>query len=226
MGSVLGGITDAVGLTDYQGQDRADDRSAEAMAMSKENADRSYKLSTEELAFQKEQYAEWQGVYGELQEDIGEYFKNLTGDKIAADEVQRIQQEFQLGQRQTDLALSQRGLDQSGLSADLLNKNIYGASMAKAGARSGAEQKAMEQKMGFLGLGLGQGTQMLSTQASLAGSAASNSAGMAGSFMGSSVGYGNTAQKYSAANMGFTSDAFGTAIGYGTGTGDFAPPKS
>lgn len=200
-GDMTHDFTDALGLTDYARQEQQD-------KLAVEQQDRADTLADEEIAFQREQYDDWKDIYGPLQEDLGTYFNNISGDKLAAKQVEQIQQQSQASQQQLDQTLAQRGMSNSGLSAELLNQNLFNTSMAKADAFSNADQLAAQEQMNFLGLGLGQGTTMLGTQANVANSA-----------IGSNTSSANTAStnatNIGAANTGFMQDLAGTAIGAG-----------
>lgn len=213
MGSVLGGVTDAFGLTDYNGQDKAQ-QSAD------KQAERSYNFTREELDFQREQYDEWKSIYGPLQEDLGTYYKNLTGDALADSIVSRyvteVQIESQRVAQQNRVDLAQRGMSNSGLGASLQNQNLFQAGMAKADVRATAQQKAddivEQKKLGFLGVGLGQGTQMLGTQANIANTGASTSSSLSGQYL-------NQATTIGKSNTAATTDLAGTVGGYASGKG-------
>lgn len=139
-------VTDTIGLTDSKGAEQASQAST---AMTKE-----------QLAFDKQRYADWKAVYGPLQEDLGTYYKNLTGGELSAKHIESIQMESQLAQQQIDQSLAQRGISGGGLEASLTNQNIFSTSMQKAAARASGDQMANEQKMNFLNLGIGQGAQI------------------------------------------------------------------
>lgn len=152
-------VTDVIGLTDSSG---ASDASAASTAMTKEQLD-----------FDKQRYEDWKAIYGPLQEDLGTYYKNLTGSTLSAKHVESIQMESQLAQQQIDQTLAQRGISGGGLEASLTSQNTFGAGMQKAAARASGDQMANEQKMNFLNLGLGQGAQISNNMAQTSASAAS-----------------------------------------------------
>ena len=188
-GEVFGGsmdsATDALGFTDHETESKT-------MDIAEEQSERSYELTKDQIEFQQEQYDDWKSIYGDLQEDIGTYYKNLTGDSISSQQLTAIQKESQAAQTQIDQSLAQRGLTGSGLQAEATTQNILGTAQQKANVRANADRVAEEQKMQFLGLGLGQGTEMLGTQAQVASSGASSLAGMANTALGSSVGLTQT----------------------------------
>jgi len=195
----LGSVTDFMGLTDYSGQEDMADAANNATAASTA-------LTKEQLAFQREQYEDWKDIYGELQEDIGTYYMNISGDRLAIEQIEAIQREGQLAQEEIDQSLAQRGLTGSGLEAEFLNMNTMGMAMEKAKVKADADELAMQRKMAFLGLGLGQGTDMLGINAQVANVGASNMAGVAQS---SIRGYTDLSQ----ANMNATGELIGTGVG-------------
>jgi hypothetical protein len=195
-------VMDTMGLTDYAGQEEARAIAAQNSANAKAASDRSYALTKEQLDFQRKQYDDWKNIYGPLQEDLGTYFKNLNGDNLAAKQIEAIQRESQQAQTNVDQQLAQRGLSQSGLTAEALMRNQATASMAKANVRANADQLAAQQKMGFLGLGLGQGTQMLGINANVSNNGASSAIGAMGSFAGMSNSALGVGAQLSMANIG------------------------
>ena len=194
-------VTDAIGLTDHKGAKQATEASAKA-------AERSYGLTKEELDFQKEQYADWKAIYGPLQEDLGTYFKNLNGGTLSAPHIQAIQAESQKAQEQINQQLAQRGLSGGGLEAKLLNQNIFSAGMQKAAARASGETLATQQKQGFIGIGLGQGSAMLGNTAQVSSSGAGSQSSISGSQAGLSGSLGT-------ASMNATGDVIGAGIAAG-----------
>lgn len=195
---LLGKFTDAIGLTDHAGAEAARAQSAAAQA-------ESAALTKEQIAFQREQYEDWKGIYGPLQEDLGTYFKNITGNTIAAEQLTQIQRESQAAQQQIDQQFAQRGLGGSGLEAAALTQNIFGTAQQKAQVRASADEQAMNKKMGFLGLGMGQGSNMLGNINQAYGQGAGN-------LMNISSSLGQQATSISNANM----STMGTLIGAGT----------
>lgn len=205
MGSILEKTTDFLGLTDHEGEQDARDAANAQMA-------RSNQLTDEQIAFQREQYDDWKSIYGPLQEDLGTYYKNLTGDAMAAQQIVQTQMASQSAQRQTDAALAQRGISGGGLEASLLAQNTFGTEMQKAGIRANKDQLAAQQQAGFLGIGLGQGTQMLGIQAGVANAGS----GVAGSMASTALGNATSLSQSSTAAM---ADIYGSILGSSNGSG-------
>jgi hypothetical protein len=206
-------VTDAVGLTDYKGQEEARDIAKRNADLANKQADRSYNLTREELDFQREQYNDWKEIYGPLQEDLGTYYKNLTGETLSTRDLVEIQKASQQAQEAMDRQLAQRGLSQSGLEADSIMRNQLQTAQLKANARATADERAAQQKMGFLGLGLGQGSQMLGINAGVSNSGASNAVGLANTFGNMSNNALGIGAKLSQMNTGIMNQYAGTAIG-------------
>jgi len=160
----------------------------------------SAQVQREQLAFQQDQYNDWKEIYGPLQESQAEYYKNLTGKELVGKELEQIQRAGQATNTQIKQSLSQRGMGESGLLADLANQNTYNTEMQKALTRASAPDKAALERNKFLALGLNQGQGIMNQM--------SNSA----NGISQSVMNGGNAQ---AAGIKGSADAWGTAIGYG-----------
>ncbi len=215
MGLSFSSITDKLGFTDHDAEEHSMAIAEDQLELASKQVDYSNEISEREIAFQKEQYNDWKDVYGDLQEDVGTYFQNITGDSLTVQKLGDIQTEYQQAQANIDTQLAQRGLSGSGLAAQAMISNSQVVAGEKARVRSDAERLANEQKMGFIGLGLGQGAEMLGSQASLGASSAStgmsgaNAAmGSASSILGSSLGLTGTGLQVT----GSKSEEIGTSI--------------
>ncbi len=121
------------------------------------------RAAANELAFAKEQQDNWDEVFGPTQEILAEYHNNLDprveGNKQVIEGVQNLQKGYQEYQTQLDVNLSQRGMSQSGLGAELTSQAMYQNEMGKAqhttDVRNNIEQDIAGQQMNFLGLGMG-----------------------------------------------------------------------
>ncbi len=185
MGGIVGKVTDAIGLTDYGGaEDRANQAAQQqaqaaqqSLAVARENID----FQREQLEWQKAQYNDWKSVYGDLSSNLGEYYNQLSGETIAAQQLSATAQEFARAQEDVQRQLAQRGMSDSGTAAAATTALATQEAATRANIRATADQQAAQQKAGFLGIGLGQGTQMLGIQAQQAGTisqAATSGAGI------------------------------------------------
>lgn len=201
MGKVLGKVTDAIGLTDYEGQEKAAKSAANAQGQA-------LAMTKEQLAFQKEQYADWKAVYGDIQTNLGQYYKSLTPDKITALGLENQQREFQVAMSEVDAEFARRGISpDSGLAVATKAKGTFQNAEARAKIRSGADQAVAEAKLGFLGVGLGQGAQMLGIIGNAYNTGINSQTGIATNAQ-------NNYTQRSGNNMGFVNDIAGTAFGF------------
>lgn len=200
MGSIVGKTTDFLGLTDHKG-------AAQAQASADKAAGEALAITREELAFQREQYYDWKYIYGTMQEQEAAYVENYTGADVVAKQLQQASGEYQKAESDITKALAQRGMSTSGLEAASLTQLYAQEAMQKAGIRSSQDDIASQKRMQFLGLGLGQGTQMLGTNAQVAQAGISGQTNLAGTFQ-------NAATKQQVSNQGFLQEVSGVGTGY------------
>lgn len=153
--STLAGLASADESADLQEQALSDQQAAEAAS----------------LAFQKEQYDRWKGIYGDLEENLGEFYQGLTPDYIAAQGLQEEQKAFQKTMTQVSESLKQMGVSE-GAQADIMARAEIENAQAKAKIRAEAPYKTAELQQSFLALGAGgaeQYGQALETAAQTAG---------------------------------------------------------
>ena len=165
LGGVIGKATDFVGLTDYSGQEAAQDNAtyASAQASNTANAQLAFvkEMAQEQLAFSKEQYADWKSVYGDIQKNLGDYYENLSGDSMAAQQLSAQAREYADAYRKVNQQLAQRGISQSGVAAAQDVAMASQSANTRAGIRAGAEDMARTKQAGFLQLGLNSQASLL-----------------------------------------------------------------
>lgn len=172
----------------------------------------SSEASAEQLAFAKEQYNDWKNVFGDVQDNLAAYYKNLTPDAIEASGIQNINQQYSQANKQITQSLAQRGISSSGLEGQAMVDLAQKQAQDTATLKIQAPMMAAQEKMKFLALGLNQGTaaaasvgSAYNTQASLAANqanmynqqAASSAAGI-GSSLSSGI---NSYISYNAMNQ-------------------------
>jgi hypothetical protein len=109
-----------------------------------------------ELEFAKEKQADWDKVYGPVQDNLGSYFSMLSPDKYEAAGVQKINEEFAKSEQTITRALAQRGITNSGTAVAALTSLQQTAATDRATVRATADDKVVAEKKAFLQLGLGQ----------------------------------------------------------------------
>lgn len=112
--------------------------------------------SANELAFNQQRYDDWKAIYGGIQENLSEYYSNISPDLYEAQGLEQFQQEFETSQQRLSESLAQRGIVDSGLSAQLEQQQQIGGAQERARIRMSAPTLAAEEQSRFLQIGLGQ----------------------------------------------------------------------
>lgn len=155
LGGIVGEATDFVGLTDYKGQEAAQNNASQAASQATATAQ-------DQLSFSKEQYADWKAVYGDIQKNLGDYYENLSGYSMAAQQLSAQAREYADAYRKVNQQLAQRGISQSGIAAAQDVAMASQSANTRAGIRAGAEDLARTKQAGFLQLGLNSQASLLS----------------------------------------------------------------
>lgn len=109
------------------------------------------------IGFEQEKYDDWQEVYGPLQDNLANYYENVSPDYYAATGLETFEQQYQTALTRMDENLAQRGIDpSSGIAASLESQGELNAAETRASIRKDAPRQAMEDKSRFLQIGLGQ----------------------------------------------------------------------
>lgn len=122
----------------------------------------SSEASAAQIAFAREQYDDWKATFGDVQDNLSAYYKNLTPETIQAQGAQALKQEYAATSQQLTQSLAQRGISGSGLEAQVMTDLATKQAQDQANLRVQAPMMAAQEKMKFLSLGLGQG--QLATQ--------------------------------------------------------------
>ena len=180
-------------------QDRA---TAAGTVNQEEQLDFAYEQYDEQLA----RYDEWRAIYGPIEENLSEFYNNLTPDTFAAAGLEANASSFQKQKTQTLETLEQRGLGTSGITAAVENQSGLSKATADAKVRRDAPFKVAEAKTSFLSQGKGGPTLpptgdvgnvmandqvpgLLQGEANRATSAANSLWGSAGNMLSTGVNY-------------------------------------
>jgi hypothetical protein len=164
-------------------------------------------LSREDAEFQRSQYQDWKDVYGDLQTNIGEYYEALGPERIISQGLEAEQKEFQSTRANITKSLAQRGLSGSGIEAEAITQLENQRYVGRANVRATAEQRVVEQKQGFLGIGLGQGANYLGTLAQTTGQTQTAYGNVNTAFGRVGSTYGNVGTAYGQQVGAFTNQA-------------------
>ena len=187
-----------------------------ATASADANAQLQYEASSEQLAFSKQQYDDWQSIYGPIQDNLSSYYKNLSSDTVAALGIQNIEKEYARSSQLLDQSLAKRGLSNSGATTQSMTQLESARMLGRAEVQANAPMVSAQQQSAFLSAGLGAQSTAISginnaygNQISLLGQQAANATSQANNYsnqaaagyagIGSSVGQGiNTYMTYNA----------------------------
>ncbi len=141
--SILGGILSIGGaLLSKRSADKQGERAAESDAA--------------QLDFAKEQYEDWQAVYGPLQDNLAEYYGGLDAEFYASVGLENFQVEQQKAISNIESNLAQAGIDpRSGISQSLTAQAELAGAEQRAEIRRDAPRAVAEDKSRFLQIGMG-----------------------------------------------------------------------
>lgn len=211
MGGIIGSVTDAVGLTDHKGEKKAAEAAANANAQGVAFSKEQIELAKENLDFTKEQYQDWKDIYGEVQENLGKYYNELSGDDLTVLGLEAQQQEFQAVEKSLQRDFAERGISGSGQELEVVSNAKISNATARASIRASSDRIATEEKLKFLGIGLGQGTQLLGTVGNSAANVTNAFSSAVNSRSNATNSYLGRATSLGVANIGAVSDLAGSA---------------
>ncbi len=113
-------------------------------------------IRDQQLEQARVQQAEWERVYGPIQDKIANSLKNLSVASVSAAGLQGVEQEFEAAGVKIRQNIAQRGLESSGLQTALDSRLDIKKAEAKAGIRADAPDKVLDKQSRFLSLGLAQ----------------------------------------------------------------------
>lgn len=141
-----------------------------AGVMSSQSASRASKkqeqAAKDQLGFEQRRYNDWQAVYGPLQENLSQYYQNVTPEYYAAVGLENFEQQYQTSLKRLDETFAQRGIDpSSGIATSLEAQAELGAAEQRAEIRRDAPRMAAEDQSRFVQIGLGQNPASSMSQA-------------------------------------------------------------
>jgi len=136
VGTVVSGAISAHGASQAA---RASDRATNAQTAA----------SAQQLAFQRQQYADWQAAYGPIQDNLSNFYQNLTSDSLVASGLKNYEQQYQATEQQLQRSFAQRGVD-SGAQDALNQQSALATAEYKANLRNDAPLQVARLQQGFL----------------------------------------------------------------------------
>lgn len=161
----------------------------------KKQADAAAEADKAELDFAKEQYQDWLDTYGDLQDNLAEYYNNLTPDTLEVQGLEQFELERERALTNINENLAQRGIATSGLAAAVEIEDQLSSATERARIRAEAPLRSAAERSRFLQIGLGQNPasnlqNVLSDTARDARDRADRSASAAGEAIGGAVSSG------------------------------------
>lgn len=125
---------------------------------------KSNKLGKQQLEMAKQQQeqaarrdAERRAIYGDLEQNLANYYKNLTPEQRTNRNLDRYDKQFKMAQDKVQQNLAQRGLMGSGIEQETFSQMEQQAINDRLNIAEQAEQSVRNEQMGFLGYASGQG---------------------------------------------------------------------
>jgi len=156
------------------------------------------------------QMADWQRLYGGVEQDLADFFNNLTPDTYEAQGLEAQQVEFQKAQDNISAFLAERGLGQSGVAIESQQDLELANAQMRAKIRREAPFKVAEVKQSFLQTGIGEKQQIQADQINAAKSEA------AGWYQGATSAFAGLA---SGVASGDITSVFGMEVGKAASAG-------
>lgn len=109
-----------------------------------------------QLQFDKQRVEDWKDAYGGIQDNLSEYYNNLTPEYYEVQGLEAFQKEQQAAMENIKSTLAQRGIEDSGIALATEVSSAQSGAVQRATIRAQAPSLAAEEKRGFLQVGLGQ----------------------------------------------------------------------
>ena len=137
----IAGATVVTGYMSNKSADKATGAAADAAA--------------EQIAFEKERYADWKDTYGTVEGNLSEYFSTLTPEYYEAQGLENFEKEQNVALDRVRENFAQRGITDSGLAASTELSFATTGAEERAKIRAEAPSVAREDQLRFLQVGLG-----------------------------------------------------------------------
>lgn len=193
-GAIAGAAVVGAGASMYSGSkaaksaNKASDRAAAS-------ADAQTALGYEQLDFNKQQYDDWNAIFGDTQKTLASYYNTLSPAFFASTGLQNIEQEYTRSRTQLDAALAKRGISNSGVAADDFSTLEAARMMGRADVRNKAETQVRAEQVNFLAVGKGQQSQLQANMNSAYGNIANAFGNQANTQYGLAANFTNQANQ-------------------------------
>ena len=193
-GAIAGAAVIGAGASMYAG-DQAAKSANKASDRAAASADAQTALGYEQLDFNKQQYDDWNAIFGDTQKTLASYYNTLSPEFFASTGLQNIEQEYTRSRTQLDAALAKRGISNSGVAADDFSTLEAARMMGRADVRNKAETQVRAEQVNFLAVGKGQQSQLQANMNSAYGNLANSYGNQANTQYGLATNYTNQANQ-------------------------------
>lgn len=115
--------------------------------------------SDAQMQFEYDKLAEWEEAYGPIEDNLSQYYQNLTPEYYEVQGLEAFEQEQQQSLQTVRENLAQRGIGDSGIAAQAEIQFGQQEALGRAKIRTEAPRKVAEEQARFLQVGLGQDPQ-------------------------------------------------------------------
>ena len=145
----------AIGAGSSAMASRSSSKSAQSAQSSADAAAQlEYATSQDQLEFAKQQYADWENIFGPIQSHLSNYYQNLNSDTYASLGLQNIEKEYARSSQLLDESLAKRGMTNSGATAQGFSQLESARMLGRAEAQTNAPMAVAQAQQSFLATGL------------------------------------------------------------------------
>jgi len=123
--------------------------SKDAAGAARDSSNAMAQASADQLEFQQQQYADWQGVYGPIQAKLANFYDNLTAEQLTTSGLQQFEQQHTAAQDNIRRSFAQRGIDSPAM-ALLDQQASLSSATGKAKIRADAPLTLATAQQGFV----------------------------------------------------------------------------
>lgn len=193
-GAIAGAAVLGAGASIYSA-DKASKSANKASNKAAASADAQTALGYEQLDFNKQQYDDWNAIFGDTQKTLASYYNTLSPEFFASTGLQNIEQEYTRSRTQLDATLAKRGISNSGVAADDFSTLEAARMMGRADVRNKAETQVRAEQVNFLAVGKGQQSQLQANMNSAYGNIANSYGNQANTQYGLATNFTNQANQ-------------------------------
>jgi len=130
--------------------------SNKSSSAAKRASKQSSKADAARLAFEREQYDEWQATYGDIEDSLADYYDTLSPTLRTVQGLEAFEKEKNIALTNLRENLDQRGIGTSGIAAQHETTVALSSASERARIRAQAPMDVAREKASFLQVGLGQ----------------------------------------------------------------------